>query len=213
MAVRKQDVHSPRHAGKTARKIADAAQRGELVDLNAKDARRKPLRSGQREKVKKARKSTAPTFTEAEELQGRADKIMGQDVWRLRALVQAKVLYLFSTADRITGCLDGTLKAGRYPRMFRYKPALRYDFLVLVSRPRWDRASDEEKTQIAYHGLRHLGSDTAGRWRTEGHDHEGFYSEVEFFGVRSPEVKKIAEQLDLFQHRALKSNEKNGKED
>jgi hypothetical protein len=201
---------APPHVGRTVRKVRDAAKAGKLVDLNQKD--KKPLRPGQRHKQRAKKVRVVTTFNEAGELQERSDKIIGQDVWRLRSIAQAKVLYLFTSAERITGCVDGTVRAGRYPRMFRYKPALKYDFLVLVSRPRWDRATDEERTQLAYHGLRHLGSDTAGRWRTEPHDHEGFYSEVEFFGVRSPEVKKIAEQLDLFEHRSLKAGETQGKE-
>jgi predicted metallopeptidase len=202
MAVAK----APPHVGRTVRKVRDAAKGGTLHQLNAKDKR--PLRPGQRHKqrAKKVRIQTA--YTEAPEVENRSDKIVGADVWRLRSLAQAKVVFLFSTAERITGCMDGTVRSGRYPRMWRYKAGLKFDFFVLVSRPRWDRASDEEKTQIVFHGLRHLGSDTAGRWRVDPHDHEGFYAEVEFFGVRSPEVKKIAEQLDLFEHRPLKASEK-----
>lgn len=205
MAVRKDDV--PKHVGRAARKIADAAKSGKLVDLNAKD--RKPLRPGQKAKTRKARTPrVTTTFAEAGELQERGDKIIGADAFRMRSLAQARILYLFTSAEKISGCLGGLVRAGRYPRMFRYKAALKYDFLVLVARPQWDRAADEERTRIAYHALRHMGSDTAGRWRTEAHDHEGFYAEVEYFGLRSPEVKRIAEQLDLFQHRALKASEK-----
>jgi hypothetical protein len=169
----------------------------------------KPLRPGQRHRGRKARKVKVVTsFTEAPEVENRADKIIGADVWRLRSLAQEKILYLYSSAERISGCMDGIVRAGRYPRIFRYKPALKYEFLILVAKPRWDRATDEDKTRIAYHALRHCGLDVNGRQRTEPHDHEGFYSEVEFFGVRSPEVRKITEQLELFE-----PLHKRGKED
>jgi hypothetical protein len=192
MAVAK----APPHIGKTARKLADAAKKGTLVELNKKD--RKPLRPGQRHKARKPRKvRVSTTYSEAQEVEVRADKIMGADNWRLRRLASEKILFLYSSAERITGCMDGIVSAGRYPRKFQYKPALRYEWLILVARPRWDRATDEDRTRIAYHGLRHLGMDTADRRRTEPHDFEGFINEVEFFGLRSPDVKRIAEQLQL----------------
>lgn len=169
----------------------------------------KPLRPGQRHRGRRTRKIKAVTsYSEAPELENRADKIIGADVWRLRSLAQEKILYLRSSAERISGCMDGIVRAGRYPRLFRYKPGLKFEFLIVVAGPRWDRATDEDKTRIAYHALRHCGMDVNGRQRTEPHDHEGFYSEVEFFGVRSPEVKKITEQLELFERL-----HKRGKED
>lgn len=191
-------ARAPRHIGKSARKVKRAADKGEVVQFGD----RKPLRPGQRHRTRAKKARIVTTFSEAGELQERADKIIGQDVWRLRSLAQAKTLYLFTSAERISGCLDGTVRAGRYPRMFRYKSQLKYEFLILVAKPRWDRATDEEKTRITYHSLRHLGSDSAGRWRTEPHEIAGFYSEVEFFGLRAPEIKKISEQLALFGHNA-----------
>lgn len=197
---------APPHVGRAVKRVVDATKAGKLVDLNKKD--KKPLRPGQRHKQRAKKVRVQTTYSESPEVENRADKIIGADAFRMRALAQAKIVFLSSTAERITGCMDGTVRSGRYPRMWRYKAGLKFDFFLLVARPRWDRASDEEKTQIVFHGLRHLGSDTAGRWRIDPHDHEGFYSEVEFFGLRQPEVKKIAEQLDLFQHRPLKAAEK-----
>lgn len=202
MAVAK----SPPHVGKALRKITRAAKAGKLVELNKKD--RRPLRPGQRTRTRTRKPRIVTTYSEAPDLQNRADKIIGAGAFRMRALAQAKILYLFTSAERVTGCLDGTVRAGRYPRLFRYKPALKYEFLALVSKPRWERGSDEDRTRITYHALRHMGSDTAGRWRTDPHDIEGFYTEVELFGLRTPEVKRIAEQLDLFQHRPMKADEK-----
>ena len=208
MAVREltSDDKPPRHVGRTAKKVAAAAKGGTLHQLNAKD--RKPLRPGQRHRgrAKKARVFT--TYSEAPEVEARADKILGAEVWRLRSLVSEKILYLFSSAERINGCMDGIISASRYPKKFRYKTALRYEFLVLVARPRWERATDEDRTRITYHALRHFGMDVNGRQRMDPHDIVGFVSEVEFFGLRSPEIKRIAEQLDLFQHRPLKASEK-----
>ncbi|HEV8656928.1 MAG TPA: putative metallopeptidase [Candidatus Limnocylindria bacterium] len=186
---------APPHVGRTVKKVADAAKGGTLHQLNKKDKR--PLRPGQRHKQRAKKVRVSTTYSEALEVEVRADKIMGADNWRLRRLQSEKILFLFSSAERITGCMDGTVRAGRYPRKFQYKPALKYEWLVEVARPRWDRATDEDKTRIAYHGLRHLGMDTANRRRTEPHDFEGFINEVEFFGLRSPDVKRIAEQLQL----------------
>src|SRR5207244_11299212 len=116
------------------------AKRAEKAAREGK-AKVKPLRPGQRHRTRARKPRIVTTFTEAGELQERADKIIGQDVWRLRSLAQAKVLYLFTSAERISGCLEGVVRAGRYPRMFRYKAALKYEFLVLVAQPRWARAS------------------------------------------------------------------------
>lgn len=179
MALRRIDEH-------TTKKAARPTQ-GKL----------RALRPGQRHRTRAKKRKAQTSYTEAPELENRADKILGADVWRLRSLVSEKILYLFSSAERITGCMDGIISASRYPRKLRYKTTLRYEFLILVAKPRWERASDFDKTRIAYHGLRHLGIDTEGRQHMDPHDIEGFISEVEFFGLRSPEIKKIAEQLKL----------------
>jgi Putative phage metallopeptidase len=209
MAVRELEPDKPpRHVGGAAKKIGDAARKGKLVDLN-----KKPLRPGQRHRTRTRKPRVVTTFSEATDVQARADRIIGADVWRLRALAQARILYLFTSTERVSGCMGGVVRASRYPRIMRWKTALKYEFLVLVARPVWDgRTTDEEKTQLVYHALRHLGSDTAGRWKVEAHDHTGFYSEVEFFGTRSPEVKRIAEQLDLFGYRTAQKTD-NGKEE
>lgn len=172
-----------------------------IKDGKAKAGRKtlRPLRSGQKTKgVRKKKARVMRDAVEALEVLERANKILGQEVWRLRSIVSEKVLYLFVHTENIGGgCMNGAIKMGRYPRLMRWKSALRYDFLCVVPKPRWERMTDEEKTQAVYHALRHVRLDTDGRRGIEQHDHEGFYSEVEFFGVRSPEVKKIAEQLEL----------------
>jgi hypothetical protein len=215
MAVRRRDLEDadtpPRHAGKTAKKIAEATKKGVLVQLEKKS--RKPLRSGQRHRTRTKKIRPVTSYAEAAEVEARANKIIGTDSWRLHRLAPEKILYLFSTAERINGCLEGIISASRYPRKFRYKTTLRYEFLVVVAKPRWDRATDTDKTRLTYHALRHLGHNSGGARRVEGHDIEGFISEVEFFGLRSPEIKRIAEQLDLFQHRPFKAGESNGKEE
>lgn len=190
MAVAK----APPHVGRTVRKVAAAAKSGTLHQLN-----KKALRPGQRVRGKRAKKVRVRTYpySEAPDLEARADKIMGAENFRLRRLASEKVLYLRSNAERVSGCMDGIVKAGRYPRKLQYKPALRYEWLIEVAGPRWDRATDEDKTRIAYHALRHLGMHTGGQRYTEPHDFEGFINEVEFFGLRSPDVKRIAEQLQL----------------
>jgi hypothetical protein len=182
------------HIGKTARKVKKAADKGEVVKLP-----KKALRSGQRHKARTKKPRIITTFVEAPDVEQRANVMIGQDAFRLRSLAQAKILYLYTSAERVAGgCVDGIIRTGRYPRVFRYKPALKYEFLVLVSRPQWDRASDEDRTRIAYHALRHFWSDSDGRWRVETHDLEGFLSEVEFFGLKTPQIKKVSEQLALF---------------
>lgn len=193
MALRDLDA-PPEHIAKTAAKITKAAKKGKVV------------RIPKAKKQKKAR--VLRDSFEAEDVKARADHIMGAESFRMRGIVSEKVLYLFVPTENVGGgCLDGTIKLGRYPRLMRWKSGLRYDFLVVASKPRWERMTDEEKTRATYHAIRHIRLDSDGRRGIEPHDHEGFYAEVEFFGLRSPEVKKIAEQLDLFEHRAKKGGE------
>lgn len=181
----------PRHIGKTAKKVGEAAKKGEIVQFG------KPLRPGQRHRTRAKKARIVTTFVEAEEVAARANKMIGADAFRLRGIQHAKILFLFTSAERITGCMGGRIRVARFPRTFRYKSQLKFDFYVLIPRPQWDRAEDDEKSRVLYHGLREMGSDTAGRWHIEPHDIEGFISEVEFFGLRSPEIRRIAEQLQL----------------
>lgn len=189
MALREVDPDKPpRHVRTAAKKVGEAARAGKVV----------PLRSGQRARVRKKKARVLQDAVEAVAVADRANKILGQDVWRLRSIVSEKILYLFVHAENVGGgCMNGVIKMGRYPRLMRWKSGLRYDFLCVIAKPRWDRMTEEEHTQATYHALRHVHLDSDGRRGIEGHDHSGFYSEVEFFGVRSPEVKKIAEQLEF----------------
>lgn len=184
-------AQAPEHIGKAAKKIGAAAKRGKVVKIP------------RAKKPKKAR--VLRDASEAEAVKAIADKVMSAEAFRLRGIVSEKVLYLFVPTESVGGgCLDGTIKLGRYPRLMRWKSGLKYDFMVVTSKPRWERMTDDEKTRATYHALRHIKLDTDGRRGIEAHDHEGFYTEVEFFGLRTPEVKKIAEQLDLFEHRSAK---------
>jgi hypothetical protein len=191
MAVRKDET--PRHIGRAAKKVGDAAKQGKIVKFA-----RKPLRSGQRHKgrAKKPRKVTV--YSEDTDVQHKGDVMINQDAFRFRTLAPAKILYLRTTAERVGGCLDGTVSASRYPRKFRFKAQLKYDYLVLVAGPRWDRSSDEERTRIVYHALRHFRMGNSD-WVTDAHDLDGFVSEVEFFGLRDSRWAKVAEQLQLFE--------------
>ena len=180
----------------------DAKRAEKAAREGVEKTKRKPLRPGQRHRTRSRKPRIVTTFSEAPDVQARADKIIGSDAWRLRGLANARILFLFTSAEKISGCMQGQIRASRYPRIMRWKTALKFEFLVLVTKPTWEgRLSDEEKTQLVYHGLRHLGSDTAGRWRMEEHDFEGFLNEVEFFGLRSRDAKRIAEQMDLWEHR------------
>lgn len=188
MALRDVDPDKPpRHIGKTAAKVGAAAKKGKLV----------PLRPGQRHRTRAKKARVVTTFTEATDVLAIADKIIGADAFRLHSLAQAKTLYLFTSAEKLSGCMGGRVRTLRYPRMFRWKSGLRYDFVVLVARPQWERATDDEKTQITFHGIRHIGSDTAGRWRLDPHDVEGFFQEIEHFGLKSQDTRRIVEQLKL----------------
>ncbi|HEV8230190.1 MAG TPA: putative metallopeptidase [Candidatus Limnocylindria bacterium] len=170
----------------------------------------KPLRKGQRAKVRKAKKTRVlRDAVEATEVAERANKMIGADAWRLRSIVNVKTLFLFVHSENVGGgCLDGVIKTQRYPRLMRWKSGLKFEVLIVAAKPRWDRASDQEKTRYVFHALRHFWTDTNGAVRMQQHEISGFYAEVEFFGLRAPEIKKIAEQLDLVGHRTLTASEK-----
>jgi hypothetical protein len=177
---------------------AERAKRAVNKNIERVKAGKKPLRAGQRARVRKKKARVLRDVIEATDVQARADKIIAYDGWRLGGLSDVKTLYLFTHAEKVGGgCMDDTVKMQRYPRLMRWKTGLKFEFLCVVPKPRWDRMTDEEKTQATFHALRHVKKDTDGRLGIWPHDHEGFYAEVEFFGVRSPEVKKIAEQLEF----------------
>ncbi len=74
-----------------------------LEDVKGQGKARKALRSGQRARVRARKARAVTTFTEAADVEARANKILGQDVWRLRGIVSAKILYLFTSAEKVTG--------------------------------------------------------------------------------------------------------------
>lgn len=172
-----------------------------LEDVKARKSAKKALRSGQRAKAAGKRKPRIlRDAVEATEVMERADKIIGSDAWRLGSLRSTKVLYLFSHAERVGKCLDGIVRIGRYPKLMRWKSGLKFDLLVVVAKPRWDRAEDNDRTRIVFHALRHFWTDSDGTLRKYEHDVETFYAEVEHFGLKIPEIAKVAEQLALFEH-------------
>ena len=79
----------------------------------------------------------------------------------------------------------------------RWKPGLKFQILVVISNPKWARASDEEKSRILYHALLHFWTDSEGTLRLQKHEFAGYYREVERFAIRAPEIAKIADQLRL----------------
>lgn len=158
----------------------------------------KRVRLGQKAKVKLRKARILRDAIEAPDVAAIAEKMIGTEVWRLRSAQNVKVLYLFVHAEKIAGgCLEGIVKAQRYPRLMRWKAGLKFEILVLVSKPRWDRTTDEEKTRTVFHALKHFWTDTNNAIRMQQHDFSGFYQEVEHFGLKVPDIKKIAEQLEL----------------
>jgi len=156
-----------------------------------------PSSGGRRRKLKVVKEKKPPVrFTEAPDVARIANELIQKEgltgMWALR---QARILYLFSSADRIAG--EDVGHAGRYPKKFTYAPKLEFDFVITISRPQWEKLADDLKPAAVYHYLLHCGSDINGRWHVEPHDFEGFYAEGMNFKPWNDKLVK-AKQLGLF---------------
>lgn len=190
-------------ANKATKAIKDGKAKSKLTQL----------RPGQRTRGIRKPKEKKPAIRhwEADEVEAIANRLIGQGgLDHMSVLRQAKILYLFTNAERIAG--EDVAGATRFNATYAYKPALTNDFVLKVSKPQWDRLQEDAKPAAVYHFLLHFGSDTNGRWRIEPHDFEGFIAEGKHFKQTWNEGGRRARQLGLFDKVAspqlVKSSEK-----
>jgi hypothetical protein len=137
-------------------------------------------------------------FWEAPEVEQIATVLITQGrLPHMSVLRQARILYLFTNAERIAG--ENVMQAQRFNAKYAYREDLQHDFILTISKPQWDRTPPDLQSAVIYHGLLHFDSDTTGRWRIAPHDFEGFISELEQFPTATwQEGLRKARQLGLF---------------
>lgn len=153
---------------------------------------------GKRKKAEPSGPKESTRFWKAPEVETIANQLVNQGrLPHLSVLRQAKILFLFTNAERLTD--ENIAHAHRFNATYAYMPGLEHDFVLKVSKPQWDRTPDELRPAIVYHFLLHFDSDSMGRWRIAPHDFEGFVSELEQFPESTwQEGMKKARQLGLF---------------
>jgi hypothetical protein len=157
------------------------------------------LRPGQKAKTKEPKPPAEATrFCVAPEVKQIANTLITQGLLpHMSVLRQARILYLFTNAERIAG--ENVMQAQRFNAKYAYRDELRHDFILTISKPQWDRTAEDLQSAVIYHGLLHFDSDTTGRWRIAPHDFEGFISELEQFPQATwQEGLRKARQLRLF---------------
>ncbi len=179
---------APRSVAKSAKKIGDAAKKGELVQM-PEPKKRRPR--GRQAKPPTTYTKAGAVLTVAEDLIQRTDF---EGMW---ALKQAQIAYIFTSADRVAGGCDETTGVSRFPKKLTAVAGKAFDFVVMVSEPRWERLDDKQKRATVFHALSHAGQDDNGRWRIEKHDFAGFLSEVKRFGLWTERLSR-PKQLGLF---------------
>lgn len=159
---------------------------------------RPKLRDVTRRPVKAKKPDKEPTeFTKATaEVGAIADRLIKNGKLEgLEHLKRARILYLFTSADKVGK--EGMGQAAKYPKKFA--AIGRYDFVLTFARPVWIRLTEKQRQALVYHELLHCGSDEKGHWRIEPHDLEEFASVVKHFGIWDSRVRLMAEQMVLWQ--------------
>ncbi len=187
MAALHKEAIAPRSVSKSAKKIGDAAKKGELVQMP--EPKKKPELGVDRE-------PTEMTFSKAHEVHTVADQLIERGLPHMATVKQARILYIFSSADHIAGC-EEAIAVSRYPR--KLLPLGKFDFIVMVSGPRWQRSEKdvEWRKALVYHGLSHIDNDENGRWLIARHEFTGFLAELNTFGAWTESLTRV-KQLDLF---------------
>ena len=155
-------------------------------------------------KPKAAKEPRAPKertrFWPAPELEHIANLLINQGrLPLLSVLRQARILYLWTNAERVAG--EDRAQAQRFNAKYGYTDDLAHDFVLTFSQPQLSRVAEDLWPAVVYHYLLHLGSDTVGRWKIEKHDFEGFLAELEHFRDQVLELSeglRKARQLGLF---------------
>lgn len=154
-------------------------------------------------KAKPKREPRAPAertrFWPAPELEHIASTLIGQrKAPHMSALREARILFLWTNAERVG---EDRAQAQRFNAKYGYTDDLIHDFVLTFSQPQLMRTREDLWPAVVYHQLLHLDRDTAGRWRIERHDFEGFLAELEFFRGASIELSeglRKVRQLGLF---------------
>jgi hypothetical protein len=136
-------------------------------------------------------------FSMADEPKGIAERMIAEGrLAGLMHLKRASILYLFTSADRVGK--EGAANAARYPRKLHPGARSKYDFVIAFAQPVWRRFTEKQRQALVYHELLHCGSDESGHFRIEPHDLEEFVAVVKEFGIWDERVKKMAEQIQLW---------------
>lgn len=136
-------------------------------------------------------------FSIADDPKGIAERMISEGkLIGLQHLKRANILYLFTSADRVGK--EGAANAARYPRKLHPGSRSKYDFVIAFAQPVWHRFTEKQRKALVYHELLHCGSDENGHFRIEPHDLEEFVAVVKEFGIWDERVRKMAEQIQLW---------------
>lgn len=111
-------------------------------------------------------------------------------------LRQAHILFLFTSATQVGR--DKLATASKFAKKHLPLAEDDYAFEIVVSKPGWEALTPEQQFAMTYHELLHCGDNDKGGWVVVPHDLEEFHAVVRHFGLWSPRVKQMAEQMSLF---------------
>jgi hypothetical protein len=129
----------------------------------------------------------------APEVQAIADALIPSPGLALKQLAQAKIAYIFTSAQT-TGC-NGFVTSRLWPAWAR--PFGKFDFLVMVSKFQWDQADERMKQAAVAHALSHFDYTEKGVPQRSDHDYEDFGTVAKRFGAWSEGGRIVAKQLRL----------------
>lgn len=118
----------------------------------------------------------------------------------LSALRQARIAFLFSTAEKVGR--DALAQASKFAKKLWPLVKEEFDFLIVTSRPQWDRLTEEQRFALTYHELRHCDQNEKGSWVVVDHEFSGFYSEIKYFGFWNERARTMAQQMSLWDSKA-----------
>jgi hypothetical protein len=109
---------------------------------------------------------------------------------------EANILFLFTTAEKIGR--DAAAQASKFAKKHLPLTDSDYSFEIVVSKPYWDRLGEDQRAALTYHELLHCSRNEKEQWVIARHDLEEFRAVVTHFGLWSPAVAGMYEQMKLW---------------
>ena len=118
----------------------------------------------------------------------------------LTHLRQHKILYLFTTAEKVGRHAAAT--ASRFAKKHLPLSEDEYTYEIVVAKPVWDGFTEDQRFALVYHELLHCGVNEKEVPTIKRHDLEEFGAVVRHFGLWNERAKFVGEQLYLFDQAA-----------